>query len=57
MPRADLAGARLDGADLTDAFLTGAMGLTQAQLDQACGDGRTKLPPGLTVAPCSRSRD
>ncbi|MDH3920535.1 MAG: pentapeptide repeat-containing protein, partial [Rhodospirillales bacterium] len=48
----ELAGARLDGADLSGAWLADATGLTQAQLDRACGDRRTKLPPGLTVAPC-----
>jgi hypothetical protein len=27
--------------------------LTQEQLDQACGDEETQLPPHLTVKPCS----
>ena len=52
MPRAVLTGARLAGADLSGAVLEGAEGLTQRQLDQACGDEETKLPPGLIVAPC-----
>jgi uncharacterized protein YjbI with pentapeptide repeats len=48
----NLAGAvlrltRLDGADLA-----GARGLTQNQLDRACGDQKTALPDGLTVKPC-----
>jgi hypothetical protein len=27
-------------------------GLTQAQLNVACGDAKTKLPPGLKVHTC-----
>lgn len=65
---ADLAGANLAHAKLDDADLTGAdlsitsfkgtdlthvKGLTQQQLDQACGDAETKAPPGLTVKTCS----
>src|ERR1700761_3936825 len=59
---ANLAGAKLDGADLTGAGtsitsflgtdLTKVKGLTQAQLDVACGDAATKLPPGLHVHTC-----
>lgn len=44
---ADLAGADLSGADLTL-----ASGLTQAQLDRACGDDATKLNEGLSVRSC-----
>jgi hypothetical protein len=56
---ADLTGARLtkanmSGADLTGANLLGAKGLTQTVLDEACGDGNTKLPEGFTpLKPCS----
>ena len=65
---ADLAGANLahailDGADLTGADLTitsikgtdltHAIGLTQRQLDEACGDAETKPPAGLQVKTCS----
>ncbi len=65
--QADLSGAnlfdtRLDGADFTGAVLSStslkgarmanAKGLTQTQLDQACGDGATKLPAGLRVRRC-----
>jgi uncharacterized protein YjbI with pentapeptide repeats len=60
---ANLAHARLDGADLTGARmtitsikgtdLTRVKGLTQAQLDAACGDAQTKAPSGLTVHTCS----
>jgi uncharacterized protein YjbI with pentapeptide repeats len=65
---ADLAGANLahailDGADMTGADLTitsikgtdlrRAKGLTQRQLDEACGDAETKAPAGLKVSVCS----
>ena len=59
---ANLAGARLDGADFTGAKtsitsflgtdLRRVRGLTQAQLDVACGDSKTLLPPGLKVHTC-----
>jgi uncharacterized protein YjbI with pentapeptide repeats len=60
---ANLAHANLDGADLSGATmtitsikgtdLTRAKGLTQAQLDTACGDAETKLSAGLAVHTCS----
>jgi uncharacterized protein YjbI with pentapeptide repeats len=60
---ANLAHAKLDDADFTGADLsitsfkgtdlTRAKGLTQKQLDQACGDGDTRAPEGLTVKTCS----
>ena len=37
---------RLDGADLS-----AATGLVQEQINLACGDGATRLPPGLTAPP------
>jgi uncharacterized protein YjbI with pentapeptide repeats len=59
---ANLAGAKLDGADLTGAKtsitsflgtdLRHVKGLTQKQLDVACGDAATKLPPGLHIHTC-----
>jgi uncharacterized protein YjbI with pentapeptide repeats len=55
--RARFAGARMAGTDLTQAFLfaarfegtdlSGVKGLTQSQLDVACGDAKTKIPSGL----------
>jgi uncharacterized protein YjbI with pentapeptide repeats len=48
----DLYGAKLDRADLSDADLSTASGLTQAQLDHACGNPATRLPPWLTVRSC-----
>lgn len=64
----DLSGANLAHAILIDADLTGAemaitsvkgtdltrvKGLTQAQLDQACGDAGTKVPAGMKVRICT----
>lgn len=50
-------GARFDGAALAGANISGAemesaRGLTQAQLDSACGDVATTLPVGLRVRAC-----
>ena len=60
---ANLAHAKVDGADFTGADLSitsikgtdlsRARGLTQRQLDRACGDSETKVPAGLTVKFCS----
>lgn len=60
LEEADLRFAALEGASLLIANLdgtnlTGAKGLTQKQLDQACGDADTKLPPGLTIKPCQEA--
>ncbi|GLZ81100.1 hypothetical protein Afil01_59070 [Actinorhabdospora filicis] len=48
LTRADLTGADLRDADLRGANLSGALFCTQAQLDSARGDGRTRLPKGRT---------
>ena len=60
---ANLAHADLDGADLTAARmtitsikgtdLTRVKGLTQSQLDVACGDAQTKVPQRFAVHTCS----
>jgi uncharacterized protein YjbI with pentapeptide repeats len=60
---ANLAGAKMDGSDLTGAKtsitsflgtdLTKVKGLTQKQLDVACGDTTTKVPAGFRVHRCS----
>ncbi len=42
----------LTGAVLHAANLDGAEGLTLRQLDRACGDAKTKLPPNLSVRSC-----
>ncbi len=49
---ANLTGARLSGANIAGAELAGAKGLTQSQLDGACGDAATTLPTGLKVKFC-----
>lgn len=56
------AGAKLDGANFKDAHMIGAqlqgadlskaVGLTPDQLETACGDSQTKLPPGITAPRC-----
>jgi hypothetical protein len=53
---ADLSGALMTdvnlGSILTNANLSGAIGVVQAQLDRSCGDATTKLPDGLHIKPC-----
>lgn len=50
--RSNFAGAKFGNANLSGSDFTGARGLTQSQLDTACGDAGTKLPKGLTIVPC-----
>ena len=52
---ANLDGANLDGTILNGADLSGAKNLTQEQLNQACGDEKTKLPEGLTIPLCKKN--
>lgn len=47
LTHADLAAVNLSGANMRS-----AKGLTQEQLDEACGDSHTLLPYGLTIKPC-----
>ncbi|SDM60396.1 pentapeptide repeat-containing protein [Maricaulis salignorans] len=49
---ANLSGAQLSGANISGAEMTTATGLTQSQLNGACGDASTLLPAGLHVRPC-----
>jgi hypothetical protein len=49
---AHLNNAQLDHADLSGANLFSAEGLTQTQLDNACGNASTTLPKGLRLKPC-----
>jgi len=54
---AHFGGARMNGAILTGANASGAelseaVGLTQDQLNTACGDGSTTLPVGMTIPAC-----
>jgi uncharacterized protein YjbI with pentapeptide repeats len=47
-----MTGATLTGTNLSGAYLYSARGLTQGQLDAACGDEATVLPDGLTIKLC-----
>jgi len=49
---ANFSGAKLVGANFSGAEMGRAVGLTQAQLSQACGDGSTELPKGLRIGAC-----
>jgi uncharacterized protein YjbI with pentapeptide repeats len=51
---ADFRGARLAGANFSGAEMGRAIGLTQRQLDPACGDAATVLPRGLHLGACGR---
>lgn len=51
LQKADLRGAQLQGALLFGANLTDAINLTQAQIDEACVDEKTKLPSHLKKPP------
>lgn len=55
--RADVSGADFTRTRLYGANLVGIIGLTQVQLDAACGDKTTKLPRGLAINRCSHGRD
>ena len=48
----NFAGATLSGANFSGARLTRATGLTQSQLNQACGDASTALPGALRIRAC-----
>ncbi|MGE0741849.1 MAG: pentapeptide repeat-containing protein [Hyphomonadaceae bacterium] len=50
--RADVTDMNFDRADLSGADLRHVRGLTQSQLDEACGDARTRLPRGMRVERC-----
>lgn len=45
-------GAYLTGANLSGASLARATGLTQSQLNRACGDAATVLPANLRIPAC-----
>lgn len=49
---ANLSGARLTGANFSGAQMDRAVGLTQGQLNKACGDETTTLPRGLHIPAC-----
>lgn len=49
---ANFSGARLNGANFSGARLSRATGLSQSQLNRACGDEATILPGRFTIRPC-----
>lgn len=49
---ASFSNAILEGTNFSGADLSRATGLTQRQLNLACGDEATKLPSGLQVSAC-----
>ena len=49
---ANFSGATLDGANFSGAQMSRVQGLSQVQLNRACGDPSTVLPPGLRIRPC-----
>jgi uncharacterized protein YjbI with pentapeptide repeats len=49
---ANFSGATLTGVNLSGATLLRATGLSQARLNQACGDETTRLPRGMTIPQC-----
>ncbi len=49
---ANFAGAKLIGTNLSGADLSRAAGLTQGQLNRACGDGSTILSGNLRIPAC-----
>ncbi|OYX34709.1 MAG: hypothetical protein B7Y99_04945 [Caulobacterales bacterium 32-69-10] len=49
---ANFAGARMAGTNFSGAEMDRAVGLTQGQLNGACGDASTRLPRGLSLRPC-----
>lgn len=49
---ADLSGAVLSITSIKGADLSRAKGLTQVQIDQACGDRETRVPAGMIVRRC-----
>jgi len=52
LQEASFKGAIFNKADLSGADLSDADNLTQAQLDEACGNADTVLPGGMTIPAC-----
>ncbi|MGV9005491.1 MAG: pentapeptide repeat-containing protein [Brevundimonas sp.] len=48
----NFSGATLTGTNFSGAQLARSTGLTQGQLNQACGDAATTLPSGLRIPAC-----
>ena len=53
LSHANLRVTELDGVRLQGRYLRFVDGLTQTQLDTACGDEDPRLPPGFTIAACN----
>ena len=53
---ARFSGAVLTGANFSGAELADAAGLTQSQLNTACGDATTTLPAGMTIPACGNNQ-
>ena len=53
---ARMSGAMLTGANFSGAELADAAGLTQTQLNTACGDATTTLPAGMTIPACGNNQ-
>ena len=49
---ANFRGAKLAGANFAGAQMSKAVGLSQSQLNAACGDEKTTLPRGLRIPAC-----
>lgn len=49
---ANFAGANLSGVNFSGAEMDRAKGLSQGQLNRACGDDSTRLPRGLSIPGC-----
>jgi uncharacterized protein YjbI with pentapeptide repeats len=49
---ANFSGAKLSGANFSGAELERVVGLSQSQLNAACGDETTRLPQGFSIPPC-----
>ena len=49
---ANFTGAKLIGTNFSGAEMSHARGLSQHQLDEACGDEATTLPSGLRIPRC-----
>ena len=49
---ANFHGARMNGTNFSGAEMDHAVGLTQGQLNGACGEGDSHVPRGLRLQPC-----
>lgn len=49
---ANFRGANLSGVNFSGAEMASATGLTQRQMDAACGDEATQLPAGIRIPVC-----